>query len=316
MQRTESQSPSRPRIRIAAVGITLLAMVLPFAAAAPARAATLDRIKQAGKITLGYRADARPFSYRDEAGKAAGYSVTLCEEVAEQVKSELGLSALMTEWVPVTVEDRFAAVQQGKVDLLCGADAVTLARRKEVSFSIPIFPSGIGALLRADAPPALRNLLAEGQAGPRPVWRGSPARALLQQTTVSILAGTNSVAWLASRLAALELDAKVVPVDSYQAGIQRVLDRSSDVFFGDWPILLDAATRSASASNLIVLDRLFTDEPVALALQRNDDDFRLVIDRTLSRLFVSKEMIALYVKWFGEPDSSAITFFRQTTLPE
>jgi len=51
-------------------------------------------------------------------------------------------------------------------------------------------------------------------------------------------------------------------------------------------------------------------------LQRNDDDFRLVVDRSLSRLFVSKEIPGLYTKWFGEPDPSAVTFFRQTALPE
>jgi ABC-type amino acid transport substrate-binding protein len=291
-------------------------MVLPFAAAAPAPAATLDRIKQSGKITFGYLAEARPFAYRDDAGKAAGFSVELCEKVAQRVKAELGLSALTTDWVQVAIEDRFASVQQGKVDLLCGADAATLTRRKEVSFSIPIFLSGIGALLRADAPAPLRTLLAEGHPGPHPVWRGSPAQALLQRTTVSIVAGTTSVAWLAGRLDDLELGANVVPVDTYQAGIQRVLDRDSDVFFGDRPILLDRAARSASAGNLIVLDRLFTSEPVALALQRNDDDFRLVVDQSLSRLFVSKEMLGLYMKWFGEPDPSAIVFFRQTVLPE
>jgi ABC-type amino acid transport substrate-binding protein len=291
-------------------------MVLPFAAAAPAPAATLDRIKQSGKITFGYLAEARPFAYRDDAGKAAGFSVELCEKVAQRVKAELGLSALTTDWVQVAIEDRFASVQQGKVDLLCGADAATLTRRKEVSFSIPIFLSGIGALLRADAPAPLRTLLAEGHPGPHPIWRGSPAQALLQRTTVSIVAGTTSVAWLAGRLDDLELGANVVPVDTYQAGIQRVLDRDSDVFFGDRPILLDSAARSASAGNLIVLDRLFTSEPVALALQRNDDDFRLVVDQSLSRLFVSKEMLGLYMKWFGEPDPSAIVFFRQTVLPE
>jgi hypothetical protein len=36
----------------------------------------------------------------------------------------------------------------------------------------------------------------------------------------------------------------------------------------------------------------------------------------LIRLFVSKEMLGLYMKWFGEPDPSAIVFFRQTVLPE
>lgn len=316
MQRTESRSPSRRRFRLAAAGITLLPMLLLFAEAAPAHAATLDRIKQSAKITLGYRADARPFSYRDDAGKAAGYSVALCEKVVEQVKAELGLPMLAAEWVQVAMEERFSSVQQGKVDLMCGAETETLAIRKDVSFSVPIFPSGIGALLRADALPALRELLAEGHPPPHPVWRGSPAQALLQQTTVSILAGTTSVAWLASRLDALEVSANVVPVESSQAGVRRVIDRSSDVFFGDRPILLDAAARGASAGSLIVLDRLFTYEPIALALQRNDDDFRLVVDRSLSRLFVSKEIPGLYTKWFGEPDPSVVTFFRQTALPE
>ena len=47
-------------------------------AAAPSSAATLDQIKESSTITLGYRADARPFSFQDDAGAAAGYSVALC----------------------------------------------------------------------------------------------------------------------------------------------------------------------------------------------------------------------------------------------
>ena len=64
-----------------------------------------------------------------------------------------------------------------------------------------------------------------------------------------------------------KLAAKVVPVDGYEAGVQRVLDRKADVFFGDRAILLDAAARSPSAGDLLVLDRLFTYEPLALALR-------------------------------------------------
>ena len=43
---------------------------LAVTASAEAAAGTLDRVTQAGKITLGYRTDARPFSYRDESGNA------------------------------------------------------------------------------------------------------------------------------------------------------------------------------------------------------------------------------------------------------
>src|SRR5512145_309785 len=142
--RTGSGSTRAQRGWIAIVAVALLAAAL----LPPAQAAgTLERAAQAGKLRLGYRADARPFSYRDESGNAAGYSVELCKMIAEAVKAEPGVSALAVEWVPVTIDGRFREVQQGRVDLLCGADTVTLARRREVSFSIPVFPGGIGALL-------------------------------------------------------------------------------------------------------------------------------------------------------------------------
>lgn len=151
-------------------------------------AATLDRIRQSGKIALGYQADAQPFSYRDDSGNPSGYSVALCQAVADGLKANLGLANLSIEWVPVTVEERFSAVQQGKVDLLCGAETETLARRKDVSFSLPIYPSGIGALLAPDASSELQEILERGSPPTKPIWRGSPRgpcssnRALLSST--------------------------------------------------------------------------------------------------------------------------------------
>ena len=139
---------------------------------------------------------------------------------------------------------------------------------------------------------------------------------LLGGKTFSVVAGDTSEKWLAERLDTFKLTANVVPVKTYETGVQRVLDGSSDVFFADLPILLDAAARSASSGELVVLDRHFTYEPLALALQRGDEDLRLVVDRALSGLFKSKGFRDLYVSWFGEPDESTVTFFRQTALPE
>jgi putrescine:ornithine antiporter len=298
---------------VAAVALAFAAALLPSPADA-APAGTLERIRQAGKIALGYRTDARPFSYKDGAGNATGYSVVLCRKIAEQVKAELGLSSLAVDWVPVTVADRFRAVQEGKVDLLCGADTATLARRKDVSFSIPVFPGGIGALLRADAPAGLRNVLASKPPS-GPLWRGHPGE-ILQRKTFSAVAGTTAEPWLMGRLDKLRISAQVVPVESYEAGVRRVLDRGVDVFFGERAILLDLAKSSPSASDLIVIGRLFTYEPIALALARGDEDFRLVVDRTLSRLYASKEFRDAYIQLFGQPDESVLTFFRFSALPE
>ena len=312
MKRAGSTRPRGSRIGIA-MAITVSTM-LPLVSAESASAATLDRVRQAGKLTLGYRVDARPFSYQDASGKAIGYAVALCEKIAEDVKAELGLSDLTIDWVPVTIDDRFAAVAQGRVDLLCAPDSETLSRRKEVSFSVGIFPSGVGAVVRVDAPAALQDVLA-GRPPTGPIWRGSPAR-VLEAKTFSVVKGTTSENWLSDRLQNFQLDASVIPVENYDSGIKEVVSGHADVFFGDRSILLDAAAESGSASELTVIDRLFTEDPLAFALQRNDDDFRLVVDRTLSRIFASGEFRDEYMKWFGVPDDEAIAFFRQSALPE
>jgi len=303
-------------LAVAAFALAFLGALIPTPAeAASGPAGTLDRVNRTGKIALGYRADARPFSFKDESGNAAGYSVALCQKVTEQLKAELKLSKLAVEWVPVTLDGRFRALQEGKVDLLCGADTATLGRRKDISFSIPIFPGGIGALLRADAPSGLREVLSESQAPSRPLWRASPAK-ILEKQTFSVIRGTTSENWLVGHLDKFHISAKVVPGEGYDASIRRVLDRGANAFFGDRAILLDAAKRSPSARDLVVLDRLFTYEPLALGLRRGDEDFRLVVDRGLSRVFASGEIRDLYVKSFGVPTEDALTFFRLSTLPE
>ena len=302
-------------VPVAAFAIAFLAALLPPSAEAAGPAGTLDRVKQSGTLRLGYRTDARPFAYRDEAGDASGYSVSLCEKVAQQVKTELGLATLKVDWVPVKVEDRFGALQQGSVDLLCGADTATLARRKEAAFSITIFAGGVGAILRSDSSRQLRQILTKGKAAYRPLWRAAPAQ-ILEQQTFSAIPGTTSEKWMAGRIDKLHFAAKVVPVNSYDAGIRRVLDRSTNVFFGDRAILLDTAKRSASARDLIVLDRRFTTEPLALPLQRGDEEFRLVVDRALSRQFAAEDFGDLYTKWFGKPDEDALLIFQLSALPE
>jgi ABC-type amino acid transport substrate-binding protein len=277
-------------------------------------AAALDRIRDAGRITLGYRSDARPFSFRDASGAPAGYSIALCERIADAIKRELQQPALRVEWVPVAAPDRFRAVQQGAVDVLCGADTVTLERRSEVAFSIPIFPGGIGALLRADAPARLRGVLA-GHAQPaHPVWRASATQAL-QARAFSSVSGTTAEAWLTRRIGELQVLTTVTPSASYDAGVQAVLDRRVDALFGERAVLLDAAQRDPSRT-LLVVDRLFTYEPLALAIGRGDEAFHLLVDRTLSQFYASGQLGALYTRWFGEPDDSALSFFRWTALSE
>lgn len=278
-------------------------------AAQAASAGTLDRVRARGKLVLGYYTGAQPMSYRDTSGNPAGYSVTLCGKIADGVKTELGLQALAVEWIPLAPATGMQAVQQGKIDLLCGSDAASLKHRANVSFSLPIFPGGISALMRADAPKALQNVLEERPAPYRPIWRASPFSPI-QHKTLSVVAGTSAVDWAKERASKLRLVSKLDTVDSYETGVAKVVKGDSDVLFGDRAALLAQARRSADAKKLRVLTRHYTYEPLALALARNDDDFRLVVDRALIRFYASPKFGDAYTAVFGPADADTVEYFR------
>ena len=302
-----------PAAQAAALALALLGLAL--AAPGTAHAGTLDRIKETGKLRLGHRTDARPFSYQDASGNPAGYSVALCKLIGDAVKAELGLADLAIETVAVDATDRFDDVAAGKIDLLCGASTATLERREKVAFSIPIFPGGIGALLRHDAPERLKAVLSGREPPYSPRWRANLAQ-VLDKRVLSAQVGTTAEDWLAKKRAQFEVDAEIANVATYKEGVERVTSRKSDVFFGDRAILLDTAVHSDHPGDLIVLDRQYTYEPIALVSARGDDDFRLVVDRTLSKLYRSGKIYNTYTQYFGEPDDATQAFFKYAALPD
>ncbi|MDM9628131.1 amino acid ABC transporter substrate-binding protein [Rhizobium sp. S152] len=283
---------------------------------AEAQAQTLDRVRSTATLKLGYEPDARPFSFKSEQGAPDGYAVALCNRIADNIKAEAQIADMKIEWVPLEGDAKAGAVKSGAVDLLCGAEPVTLSRRQEVSFSLPIFPSGTGVVVSKNAPLALTEVLAYGEPSDRPVWRGSPARTILEHKTFLSIAGTTSEHWLADKIKTFQLAASSVAVENYKAGIDRVLDGSSPALFGEMPLLMDAVARSSDADNLVVLRRHFTYEPLGLELARGDEDFRLQVDRALSQTYASPDFAALFTTWFGPPDEPVVTFFRQTALPQ
>ena len=297
-----------------AAGAVALALLCGMGAA-PGSAATLDRIRETGVVRLGYLDGVRPFSYRDEAGKPAGYAVKLCERVAADLGRELSLPALRAEFVPVERDVRFDAVAKGSIDLLCAAGAPSLRLREQVSFSIPIFPGGIGALVRKDSPAGLRAILS-GEPQPfSPRWRASLGQ-VLQRRTFTVVGKSPTETWLAGRMTDFDHVATIAPVDSLDLGVERVASRNADVMYGERDLLLGAAKRSASANELTVLERKYTFEPIAFALARGDEDFRLFVDRALSRFYGSADLRGLYEPAFGKPDAETERFFRNSTLPE
>jgi polar amino acid transport system substrate-binding protein len=198
--------------------------------------------------------------------------------------------------------------------MICAADEVTQANREKVSFSIPIFPGGVSALVRANAPKAFQDALEERPKPYEPLWRGTPPPTL-EHRTYSALVGSATMEGLKDRIAELRMTANVQSVADYDAGIVAVRGPGTDVLFGDREKLLQAVQRSPNVKYLRVLTRHFTFVALALALSRNDDDFRLAVDRALSEVYADPQFGALYTATFGPPDADTVAFFRSAGVP-
>jgi len=293
--------------------VALLTTVWLAIAGTAQAAATLDQVKKSGKLSIGYFPSAQPFSSTDASGKAAGYAIALCQKVADAVKTDLHLAALTVDFVPLTGEDRFRAVEEGRIDLLCGA-VPTLARRQALDFSIAIFASGTGVVVRADAPARLVQALSGRESPDQPYWRGAQGQAP-ERKSMAVVGGTTIERALLDRLLALHISVDIIKVKDLQEGLKLVRDGGAVAYFGDRATML-AAAKSSPKGDIVVIDRVFRRELVALALRRSNDDFRLLIDKTLSRLYRSNEIAPLYTTYFGKVDQNAQIFFDLMALPE
>ncbi|XAH23822.1 transporter substrate-binding domain-containing protein [Xylophilus sp. GW821-FHT01B05] len=109
--------------------IPLLSALALLAAGAAHADATLDKIKQRGKIAVGIDGPNPPFGYLDTAtGKTAGYQTDLASDIAKRLGVQL-------ETVPVTAATRVQFLQAGKVDLLIANIQWTQERSEILSFA-------------------------------------------------------------------------------------------------------------------------------------------------------------------------------------
>ncbi len=257
-----------------------------------ASAGVLDRVKETGVFRVGYRADARPYSYQDAHGRPAGYIVDLCKQVA----AALG-PGVRTKYVVVHAGERFESVRDGKVDILCDPSSVTIARREIVDFSIPTYLDGAGVLSRASDP--VQRF--EDLGGKR----------------VGVLVGTTTEHLLRNSLQALDLRATVVPVRDHRHGMDLVQGEKLDAYIADRGILA-AMLRNGYRPGFALSKRYFSYETYALALPRDDSAFRLLVDKTLAQLYRTGRIKAILAKTFGdEPlDGMLNAMFVINSLPE
>jgi len=291
--------------KIVILAMAFLALTIGAAKAGPA----YQRILDEAEIRLGVRSDAPPFASLVD-GRPEGFSIDLCAEVAAAIRSDAGIGTLRATLVPVGTQRRFEALEAGEIDLLCGATTATLERRERVDFSIPTFLTGVGAVMRADAPALLRAVLVEEAPAERSATVVAEA---LKGARLGLRRDTTAETWLAERALGDAAGVEVLGFDDHEAGLAQVRSGEIDAYLADHAILT-ALVRKADDPRLKLSAKAFTHEPYTLP--KGDSELRLAVDRALSRLYRSGRIVELFERHFGTPTAGVRSFYAMSALPE
>lgn len=238
---------------------------------------TLKDIQNSGKIRIGYRQSLPPMSFLSKDGIPSGYSVDLCKSIAAEVKNKTGQDVSI-EYVPVTSEDRFEALTSKKIDILCGSTTVTLARREFVDFTQQTFVTGGSYLVLR------RHKIKNNSDGKK----------------IGVEKNTRTAAALKKMFEEIESKDEIVLLNSKDEGLSALKKGEIDMLSADQVVLIGLALKEDSPGEFRLLSEVFSYDPIALAVRRNDADFRLIADRTLSNLYETQQIETIYKKWFSE----------------
>ena len=284
--------------------LMLAAALVAAVAAGPSAAAnltgTLQKINDSGTIVLGHRQVSPPFSFIDKDNQPQGYSIDLCLRIVEAVKQKLARPDLTVKYVPLTAEDRLAKVAAGTVDIECGNTTNALSFEEQVDFTNMTFVTGAGLLL-----PAGSSIQSVGDLGGK---------------RVSVVERTTTETSLRDRLQQQRIDAKAIPVKDHDQGMKMLEKGEVDAHAGDQIVLVGLARAAKDPNKFAIAPELFTYEPYALPVRRNDADFRLVANRVLAQLYRTGQIAQVYERWFGSwggrPSRLLLAMYVLNSLPE
>lgn len=248
-------------------------------AAAPSAADTLAKIAAAKRISIAFSGDSPPFSFVDDKGQPAGFSIDLCQRVIAQIGRAAGVPDLKVNWLVGTASERVAMVASGKAELDCANTSATLSRMTDVDFSSLIFVDGGGFLVRADSS-AKRFTDLAGK-------------------TIGVLAGTTTEARLDEALKSRLVNAKVIRLKDGNEGVAMLESGSLDAFASDKIKLVGLGAQAKDPNALAMLPDDLSIEPYAFALPRNDSAFRLQVNRALTQVYNSPELENIFQRWLG-----------------
>jgi glutamate/aspartate transport system substrate-binding protein len=278
----------------------IVAALLPALARGQAADTALTRIQQNKAVTIGFRESAAPFAYLDERKQASGYSIDICNRIAQEIGRKLNVPHIETKYVPVTPQTRIPLIANGTVDIECGTTVNSLGRQEQVDFSYAV-------------------ALAEGRLLVRKA-SGIQDLSDLNGKIVALAAGTTAERYVRAALDRNKIDVRVLQVRDNAEGLLAVNSQRVDAFIND-TVLLGGVLRAAqNRDDLAIVGKPLSFEQVALMVGKNNSGLVTIINGTIARLLASGELQKLYDQWitpYGVPIEGEVdTLFKIEAIAE
>jgi len=246
--------------------ITALALALA-TMAMPAKADTLDIVKQRGTLQCGVSQGVPGFSAPDDEGKWRGFDIDFCRAISAAVFGD----ADKVSYVPLSAKERFTALQSGTVDVLSRQSTWSLSRDTGmgIRFVGAAYYDGQGFMVRKSL--------------------GVDSALKLSGATVCLEQGTTTEQNVADYFSANKMQYEGVVIDSADSLIKAFDSGRCDVYTTDASALYAQRLKLTDPAAFTVLPEIISKEPLAPAVRKGDDKWFDIVRWTLFSLIEAEE---------------------------
>jgi general L-amino acid transport system substrate-binding protein len=232
----------------------------------------LDTVRERGEVVCGVNDAVAGFGLVTEDGEYEGFDIDFCHAVAAAVIGD----ADAVQFVPLTAEQRFTALQAGEIDVLIRNTTWTATRDggEGAAFATTTFYDGQGMMVRADA--------------------GFGSIDDLDDTEICVLSGTTTELNLETYFLARDLNYQGLTFDDNDAIREAFLEDRCDGWTSDLSQL--SAHRSTWPDDeggpdaLIIFDDVMSKEPLGPAVQDGDSRWFDAVNWTVLATIIAEEM--------------------------
>jgi glutamate transport system substrate-binding protein len=208
---------------------------------------TFDRIKKAGKVVVGVKADQPNLGYKDTDGNRCGFDI----EMAQLIANKLGVATDKIEYKEIPSEGRETAIKGGEIDYYVGTYSITDERKAQVGFAGPYFISGQDLLVRKDD---------DTIKGPQDL-KGKKVCSATGSTSIQRIKDEGYT------------DSKnIVEFQTYSECVTKLLDKAVDAVTTDGAILAGYAAQAPD--QLKVVGKVFSEEKYGIGVNKDDKVLR------------------------------------------